>query len=209
MNAFQIFLVAALTIATSPLAHSACNFPSPPEFSKVATTANRIFVFRVMNLRVREQQTQADANSSGYAFFVEADVLVNKTLRGDTTNITSIHFMNGSCGGVNLLIGHHYLIATTQTDEVIELKLGDRTLGDIDVEYEPTSTGPKQMDSNKYFAAAQAAIEGKQSFDAVLDELSYRSMATVAPPPEIRIVKEPCKKSPPAKHPAANKTIKR
>jgi len=195
-----------LLLATTSAAANTCDVPAPPEFSKVAPTANRIFVFRVMNLRVREQP--AADGGSGYSVFVEADVLVQRTLRGDTSNITAVHFGNGACGGVNLLIGHHYLIATTQNDEVIELKPADRTLADIDADYDPSFTSAKQLDSNKYIVAAQAAIEGKQSFDAVLDEAAYRSMATVPPPPEIKIVKEPCKKPPPAKKSTGNRSSK-
>lgn len=195
-----VSLVFSLVFAGMPpaMAAATCDFPPPPEFSKVAPSANRVFVFRVMSLRVREQSAQ-DAGPNGYMIFVEADVLVKRTLRGDTSNITAVRFVNGACGGINLLIGHHYLIATTQSDEVIELKPADRTLADIDVEYDPALTSSKQLDSNKYVIAAQAAIDGKQSFDTVLDEPAYRSMATIPPPPEVKIVKEPCKKPPPAK----------
>ncbi|HEX2585533.1 MAG TPA: hypothetical protein VHL14_10390, partial [Steroidobacteraceae bacterium] len=59
-------------------------------------------------------------------------------------------------------------------------------------EYDPAVTSSKQLDSNKYVIAAQAAIDGKQPFDTVFDEAAYRSMATVPPPPEVKIVKEPC-----------------
>lgn len=206
MKALLLIVLLGFASLRPAMAAASCDFPAPPEFSKVAPAANRIFVFRVMNLRVREQP--ASDLGSGYAVFVEADVLVQRTLRGDTSNITAVHFGNGACGGLNLLIGHHYLIATTQNDEVIELKPADRTLADIDVDYDPSLTSSKQLDNNKYVVAAQAAIDGKQSFDTVLDEPAYRSMATVPPPPEIRIVKEPCKKPPPAKKSTGSKSTK-
>jgi len=186
-----LLLIVSLCLTLPVMAAANCDFPPPPEFAKTAPIASRVFVFRVMNLRVREQSTQ-EAGPNGYPIFVEADVLVKRTLRGDTSNITAVHFVNGTCGGINLLIGHHYLIATTQNDELIELRPADRTLADIDIEYDPAVTSSKQLDSNKYVIAAQAAIDGKQPFDTVFDEAAYRSMATVPPPPEVKIVKEPC-----------------
>jgi hypothetical protein len=207
MKALLLIASLGLTCSFPALATTTCEVPPSPEFAKVAPSANRIFVFRVMNLRVRDQSSQ-DAGPNSFAVFVEADVLVKRTLRGDTSTITTLHFVNGACGGVNLLIGHHYLIATTQTDEVIELKPADRTLADIDVEYDPAQTSSKQLDNNKYVIAAQAAVDGKQSFDAVLDEAAYRSLATVPPPPEVKIVKEPCKK-PPAKKAVITKPAKK
>jgi len=204
-----LFIVSLGLVTTLPvMAATTCDFPPPPEFAKVAPTANRVFIFRVMNLRVREQSAQ-DAGPNGYSIFVEADVLVKRTLRGDASSITAVHFVNGVCGGINLLIGHHYLIATTQTDEVIELKPADRTLADIDVEYDPTLTSSKQLDSNKYVIAAQAALDGKQPYDTVFDDVAYRSMATVPPPPEVKIIKEPCKKPAPAKKASATKPVKK
>ena len=194
-------LIAFVALATfSPFATAVdCSFPPPPEFAKIAPTAARIFVFRVMGLKVREQTLQADDGATSTYIGVDADILVQQTLRGDTANINLLRFHNGSCGGMNLMIGHHYLIATNQIGEVIELAPSDRSLGDIDQPYDPDSTGLKNLDANKYVSAATAAINGKQTFDDVLDDAAYRSLATVPPPPEIKIVKEPCKPKPKVK----------
>jgi hypothetical protein len=179
---------------------NACEYPPPPEFAKVAPTAARMFVFRVMGLKVREQSVQSDNGNATYSIWTEADVLVQMTLKGETSNVTSLHFYNGYCGGVNVTIGHHYLIATNQTGEIIELAPDDKTLGDIDPLYDPTLTGIKNLEGNKYVIAATAAMDGKLSFDSVLDADAYRSLATVPPPPPAPvIIKEPCKQPPPKK----------
>lgn len=172
---------------------SACEYPPPPEFSKIASTSTRLFVFRVMNLKVREQSTPNNTGSPNYSVWVEADVLVQKTWRGDTASISTIRFYNGACGGVNLLIGHRYAMATVQTGDVIELAPADRSLADIDAEYDPSLGGSKGVEANKYVMAVNDAIDGKRAFDSVLDNDAYRSLSTVAPPPEIKIVTEPCK----------------
>jgi len=187
---------------------NACEYPPPPEFAKIAPTAARILVFRVMGLKVREQLVQGEGGNATYAIWSEADILVQKTLKGESSNLSSVRFYNGYCGGVNLTIGHHYLIATNQTGETIELAPDDKSLGDIDPLYDPTLTGIKNLDGNKYVIAATAAVDGKQSFDNVLDADAYRSLATVPPPPPAPvIVKEPCKQPPP-KHSASKTPIK-
>ena len=203
------WLVIAATIC--PLDSAlACEYPPPPEFAKVAATATRIFVFRVMSLKVREQSMPGNDGNTNYAIWAEADVLVQKTFRGDTGNVSTVRFYNGYCGGVNLLIGHHYLIATNQTGDGIELALDDRTLGDIDSLYDPTFSGTRSLESNKYVIAINDALDGKQSFDSVLDDAAHRSMATVPPPPEIKIVTEPCKpKAKPVKKAVAKKPTKK
>jgi len=175
---------------------NACEYPPPPEFAKIAATATRVFVFRVMGLKVREQSVPGTDGNTNYSIWAEADVLVQKTFRGETANVTTVRFYNGYCGGVNLLIGHHYLIASNQTGETVELAPGDRSLGDVDPLYDPTLTGTKNLESNKYVIATGDALDGKQLFDSVLDDAAYRSLATVAPPPEIKIVTEPCKPKP-------------
>jgi hypothetical protein len=188
---------------------NACEYPPPPEFAKVAPTAARMFVFRVMGLKVREQSVSSEDGNASYSIWAEADILVQKTLKGETSNIISLHFHNGYCGGVNLTVGHHYLIATNQTGEVIELAPDDKSLGDIDPLYDPTLTGIKNLEGNKYVIAATAAVDGKQSFDSVLDADAYRSLATVPPPPPAPvIIKEPCKQPPPKKRSAAKSVTK-
>ena len=205
---FVAWLVAIVTIL--PLySVNACEYPPPPEFARVAPTAARMFVFRVMGLKVREQSVQNDNGTTTYSIWTEADILVQKTLKGESSNITSVRFYNGYCGGVNLTIGHHYLIATNQVGEIIELAPDDKSLGDIDPLYDPTMTGIKNLEGNKYVIAATTAMDGKQSFDGVLDTEAYRSLATVPPPPPAPvIIKEPCKQPPPKKRSAAKPITK-
>ena len=188
---------------------NACEYPTPPDFSKVAPTAVRIFVFRVMRLNVREQSVTGSDGHVNYFVGADADVLVQRTFRGETSNISTIRFYNGVCGGVNLIIGHHYLIATNQTAEVIELAPADGSLGDIDpLNYDP-SPSADYLETNKYVIAVAAALEGKKPFDLVLDAAAHQSVSTVPPPPEIKIVTEPCKPKPkPVKKASTQKKAK-
>lgn len=207
-----IALIAFIMLAVSarPEAAPACTFPPPPEFAKIAPTAARIFVFRVMGLKVREQSLQMDDGGENTYIGVDADILVQKTLAGDTANITLLRFHNGACGGVNLIIGHHYLMATNQLDATIDLAPGDRSLGDIEQQYDPDSAGSKNLETNKYVIAAAAAMDGKQSFDSVLDDDAYKGLATVPPPPQVKIVTEPCKPKPkPGKKAVTKKTARK
>jgi len=58
-------------------------------------------------------------------------------LKGDSSNFRTIRFRTAWCGGVNLAVGNHYLVATDSTTDAIELKSSDGSILDVEGFYDP------------------------------------------------------------------------
>jgi len=160
-----LVFVAASTIGSWTSTY-ACEYPKPPTFEKVAPTARHIFVFRVLSLKVVRYASKEERFYDELEA-VEGAISVEANIKGPQAVFEAVRFKNFVCGGVELQIGHRYLVATNQTGPVLSLVAGDRTFGNIDTEY---WFPLRPIKSNPYVLAAESAVRGTRSFSKVLDD---------------------------------------
>lgn len=129
-------LIAAALLACSmglPGIATACSYPEPPTLRSALQHAHAVFVFRLD----RAEHQRTDLGSGAYIARVEGDITPLQDLKGDSSGYRKIRFRTAWCGGVNLVVGHHYLIATDSTTDTIELKSSDGSILDIEGFYDP------------------------------------------------------------------------
>jgi hypothetical protein len=153
---------------------SACSIPDPPRFEAVAPTAERIFVFQVLTL-----QYHIDGDAPPYEEWVEGKIRVVENFRGDATEMSVVHFTNRWCGGLRLDVGHSYLVATNITSNPLRFELGDQTVRDISMEYNPS--WPEPLRTSAVLKRLLLALNGEESYANVLGE---QYLALTRPLPE-------------------------
>ena len=165
-------VIGALALLVLAGGHAgACSFPDPPHFEAIAPTAKRIFVFQVLTL-----QYHRDGNA---AEWVEGKIKVVENFRGDATEMTSVHFSNRFCGGLRLDVGHSYLVATNITSNPLRFELGDETVRDISLEYNPSWPEPVRTS-----AVLQRLIRALNNDGSFADVLGDQYLALTRPSPE-------------------------
>jgi hypothetical protein len=132
-------ITALLTVALlAPTAAFGCSIPSPPPtFRSALTDATAVFVFRLDKAEYKRDNYGSGARTS----WVEGRIRLIQNLYGDPVQYRRIRFPTHWCGGVNLVVGHHYLIATRQAGDTIELASSDGSILDIEGFYDPSRKG--------------------------------------------------------------------
>jgi len=104
-------------------------------------------------------------------------------LKGASRGFRAIRFRTAWCGGVNLVVGHHYLIATDSTTDTIELKSGDGSILDIEGFYD-SSRKQQSLRSPVLRPVVEFLRQGTQLPDGFPpDYLLGRTIALPPPPP--------------------------
>lgn len=113
---------------------NACQFPTPTTFKEALTSATSVFVFRLDQAEYKRKNFGPNVHTS----WVEGRISLVQNLYGNPISLKYIKYYSGWCGGVNLVVGHHYLIATSATGDTIQLELDDQSLYDIEGFYDPS-----------------------------------------------------------------------
>lgn len=113
---------------------NACQVPVPRTFKEALAPATSVFVFRLDEAKFKRENLGPVA----YASWVEGRISLVQNLYGNPISLKYIKYYSGWCGGVNLVVGHHYLIATSATGDTIQLELDDQSLYDIEGFYDPS-----------------------------------------------------------------------
>ena len=116
-----------------PFAASACSYPDPPTFQSALKRATAVFVFRLDETRYREERI----GLSTRRVWSEGKITPVQNLFGDASGYRNLTFKSTWCGGLSLVVGHHYLIATNARGETISLAAADGSLLDLDGFYDP------------------------------------------------------------------------
>ncbi len=96
---------------------SACQYPVPPTLESALKQATSVFIFQL----VRADYHRTELGSGAYMAEVEGRIRPLQELLGDSRGYKKIVFETGWCGGVTLVVGRHYLIATNSKTDTIEL----------------------------------------------------------------------------------------
>ena len=130
-------LIVAILVACSgglPVTASACSDPEPPTLRSALKQSRAVFVFRLD----RAEYLRTELGSGAYMAHVDGVIKPLQDLKGDSRGYRKIRFRSAWCGGVNLVVGHHYLIATDSKTDTIELKSSDGSILDIEGHYNPS-----------------------------------------------------------------------
>lgn len=111
---------------------SACSYPDPPSFREVLKNSTSVFVFRLERAEFRREMLGASAVMDS----IEGEVTLLQTLYGNPTGCRRLRYYSGWCGGVNLVVGHSYLIVTRARGDTIELTSADQSIIDIEGFYD-------------------------------------------------------------------------
>ncbi len=128
----RLALTLALTLPTS-LTAQACQYPPPPTFREALDAASNVFVFQLVEARYIKQPLGRLA----YTDWVEGKIRPLQALKGDGNQYARIQFPTAWCGAVNLVVGHHYLIATHDAGPTMELVQADGSIIDLEGFYDP------------------------------------------------------------------------
>ncbi|WP_155944612.1 hypothetical protein [Pseudoxanthomonas sp. Root630] len=121
------------SLSCAPVAAHACSYPDPPTFRSALKRATVVFVFRLDETRYREETVGASARK----VWSEGTITPVQSLFGDASGYRNLTFKSTSCGGLHLVVGHHYLIATNAKGDTIPLAAADGSLLDLDGFYDP------------------------------------------------------------------------
>lgn len=124
-------LLLAVAIAASGFASAAwaCVEPDTPTFRKSLDSAASVVIIRLMSLSlVDTAQNSRD---------LVGNLQTLRVLKG-SPHFQLLRHQAVSCGGLNLQVGHYYLVATRQSGNILHLERGDRSIVDISADYVPT-----------------------------------------------------------------------
>jgi hypothetical protein len=131
-----LFALPVLSLALLPVTASACSYPPPPSFSSALKGSTNAFVFRLDRAEYKRTDLGAGGAQTGW---VEGKVTLIQNLHGDSSRYKNIRFSTFWCGGVNLVVGHHYLIVTNAKGDTIQLAPADGSVLDVDGLYDPNN----------------------------------------------------------------------
>src|SRR5580765_477648 len=118
MKAFS-FSVALLLLSANAMA---CEEPHVPTFRQSFSKATNIVVFRLVSLGLADQKEASRKIAGGLEPI--------QTLKGKNSFQYLTHDAT-NCGGLNLLVGHYYLVATQQSGTILHLTRGDKSILDV------------------------------------------------------------------------------
>lgn len=124
-------LLLAVAIAASGFAHAslACVEPDTPTLRESLDSATSVAIVRLMSLGL--------ADTSQNSRDLVGKLQTVRVLKG-SPQFQLLRHRAISCGGLNLQVGHYYLVATRQSGNVLRLERGDRSIVDISSDYAPT-----------------------------------------------------------------------
>ena len=127
-----ILLFASIMLLPAP--GVACTLSEPPvSFRSALSGATAVFVFRLDQAEYKRQGSV----DGPYTAWVEGRIHLVQNLYGNPVSYRRITFYTDWCGGIDLVVGHHYLIATSQSGDTIELARADGSVLDIEGFYNP------------------------------------------------------------------------
>ena len=121
-------LILAIAIAASAFANPswACVEPDTPTFRNSLDSAESVVVVRLISLGL--------ANTSQNSRDLAGKLQTVHVLKG-SPKFQLLRHQAVWCGGLNLQVGHYYLVATRQSGNVLRLQRGDRSIVDISDDY--------------------------------------------------------------------------
>lgn len=122
-----------ISVSCVTLVARACSYSDPPTFRSALKRATAVFVFRLEETRYREEKVSA----STHKVWSEGTLTPVQNLFGDASGYRHLTFHSTWCGGLSLVVGHHYLIATNAKGDTIPLAAADGSLLDLDGYYDP------------------------------------------------------------------------
>ena len=131
MNQWTAGILLGISLACVPMSADACSYPEPPTFRSALKRATAVFVFRLDETRYHEE------GSTVLRVWAEGKITPVQHLFGDGSRYKHLTFHSTWCGGLNLVVGHHYLIATDARGDTIALAAADASLLDLDGFYDP------------------------------------------------------------------------
>ena len=170
-------LILAIVIATSGFTNPswACVEPETPTLRTSLDSAESVVVVRLMSLGL--------ANTSQNSRDLAGKLQTIRVLKG-SPQFQLLRHQAVPCGGLNLQVGHYYLVATRQSGNVLRLQRGDRSIVDISDDYAPSS--PAKRTSQLWQTHFAEYIAGK-SLHKSFDPLPVMYPAYAFPPnPESR-----------------------
>ncbi len=173
----HILAAMALSIALLPAVSEACSYPSPPSFKSALKGAKNVFVFRL----VKAEYKQQDLGGRAYSAWIEGEIKPAQNLYGNPSGYKRIKFSTFWCGGVNLVVGHHYLIATNASGSDIELVSADGSILDIDDFYNPADKRANLR--SRVILPVIKAIYGIEPLPASFPPSEIAARTVVQPPP--------------------------
>lgn len=172
-------VLAALLVIGAASRAEACDFPKPPTFKESLGEAQNVFVFRLDGARYKRETL----GPSLYSTWVEGIITPVQNLYGNPSRFRRIKFTTMWCGAVNLVVGHHYLIATNASGDTIELVSSDASLYDIEGFYSPMEK-KRSLRSIFVLPVIQAIYGGKPLPDNFPPrDIAERTVLQPPPPP--------------------------
>ena len=175
----SILAIVAITAAMTCGHAVACSYSEPPTFRESLAGASSVFIFRLDNAQYRKESHGGRA----YSAWVEGDIALVQNLYGDPTEYKTIKFSTYWCGGVNLVVGHHYLIATDAAGDTIQLVDADGSIFDVEGFYNPTQK-KRNLRSHLILPVIQAIYGVKPLPEGFPDSfIAGRTVLQPPPPP--------------------------
>jgi len=150
----------------------ACSEPDVPTFRQSFANADNVVVFRLVSLGLTDNKEDS-RNLGG-----KLEPIL--TLKGSNEFRYLVHDAV-DCGGLNLKVGHYYLVATSQTGSVLQLVRGDKSILDVSADFGRTYF-PRP--SARYLWHFEQALKGHPIRDGLIRELSWRIYAFPPMPDE-------------------------
>lgn len=172
-----------LALSLTSQESSACSHPDPPEFVAFADAAPLVFVAKVISMRLVREPITFDDGHQGECQAIESEISVEKNLRGNANQFKKVRYINWSCAGSDIKLGHLYLVATEQTGELLELDFKTVAIGDITPFDTLSEAGPFSIDiaSNEFVLEAERGLREHGKFSGTfLDHLRHPYL-TVSP----------------------------
>ena len=138
----------------------ACSEPQVKTFNQSIQTANSVFIFRITSIALTDMGKGSRALAGG--------IEVLETLKGSPSFKYFAH-QSSNCGGLNLHVGRYYVVATSQSGNVLSLVRGDKSVLDLTTDVLDSRPPPR---GRPYTALIRHAIAGKALDTEVLRELS-------------------------------------
>lgn len=179
MSKWIAALLFGASLSCTPLMARACSYPDPPTFRSALKRATAVFVFRLDETRYRKQKVGASAHK----VWSEGTITPVQNLFGDASGYRNLTFKSTWCGGLNLVVGHHYLIATNAKGDTIPLAAADGSLLDLDGLYDPDNL-KSNLRGPEILPVIQAIYGTKPLPDTYPPSwIAYRTSAEPPPPP--------------------------
>jgi hypothetical protein len=152
---------------------NACSYPEPPSFATAIKSASNVFVFQLMAAKVMRWQ-----DGEVYSEWVEGSIRPVTDFKGKSMAYKTIEFSSRPCGGLNLNVGHYFLIVTNQSSEKIELRPDDQSILDITGSF--TEHVPEANENVQILNSIKSALAGESGFESI-DADRYNT--SIIPPP--------------------------